>query len=113
MQPSEQPQHQNGHYQPQQNVPVETVQYGGRSNGVVNGESSDQQFCNNFDKNHSKRMLCTSVVDEQQVGRVKRHQPESEALNNPNNGKYQNPFLHNTYPFCHLLMIFFLHFSLR
>ncbi|CAN7020598.1 unnamed protein product [Brassica oleracea var. botrytis] len=86
MQPSEQPQHQNGHYQPQQNVPVETVQYGGRSNGVVNGESSDQQFCNNFDKNHSKRMLCTSVVDEQQVGRVKRHQPESEALNNPNNG---------------------------
>ncbi|RID67437.1 hypothetical protein BRARA_D02518 [Brassica rapa] len=73
-----QPQHQNGHYQPQPNVPVETL---------VNGESSDHQFCNNFDKNHSKRMLCTSVVDKQQeAGRVKRHQPESEALNNPNNG---------------------------
>ncbi|XP_033145574.1 uncharacterized protein LOC103865874 isoform X3 [Brassica rapa] len=77
-QPSEQPQNQNGHYQPQPNVPVETL---------VNGESSDHQFCNNFDKNHSKRMLCTSVVDKQQeAGRVKRHQPESEALNNPNNG---------------------------
>lgn len=66
-----QPQHQNGHYQqPQPNVPVETVQCGGRS----------KQFCNH----HSKRM-CTSVVDKQQV---KRHHPESEALNNADTVKY-------------------------
>ncbi|XP_018481108.1 uncharacterized protein LOC108852110 [Raphanus sativus] len=73
---AEQPQDLNGHYQPQQNVPVEeTLQRGGRSNGVVNGESND--------KSHSKRM-CTSRVH--QSGRVKRHHPEHEALNNPNSG---------------------------
>lgn len=56
-------------------------------------------------------MLCTSVVDKQQeAGRVKRHQPESEALNNPNNGKYQNPFLTMILS---SLNDFFLHFSLR
>ncbi|KAF8088352.1 hypothetical protein N665_0544s0002 [Sinapis alba] len=75
-------QHQNGHYEPQQNVSVETLQRGGRSNVLVNGESNDRQ--RNLEKSHSKRM-CTSV---DQSGRVKlkRHHPEPEALNNPNSG---------------------------
>ncbi|KAF8045913.1 hypothetical protein N665_4215s0004 [Sinapis alba] len=76
-------QHQNGHYQPQQNVSVETLQRGERSNVLVNGESNDRQ--RNLEKSHSKRM-CTSV---DQSGRVKlkRHHPEEpEALNNPNSG---------------------------
>ncbi|CAH8385379.1 unnamed protein product [Eruca vesicaria subsp. sativa] len=66
-----QPQHQNGHYQPQLNVPVETLQRG--------------DISNDFEQKQSKRM-CTSF-GQQQAGRVKRHCPaESEALNNPNTG---------------------------
>ncbi|KAL0740045.1 hypothetical protein Bca4012_081558 [Brassica carinata] len=73
----------NGHYQPQEKVPVETLQRGGRSNGVVNGESNGHhQFYNKLDKSRSKR-TCTNV---HQSGRVKRHNHEPEALNNADSG---------------------------
>lgn len=63
--------------------------------GVTHHHRPDSEALNNPAAQlvtQPKRM-CARV---DQSGRVKRHNPEPEALNNADTGKYINPFSHNT-----------------
>ena len=93
MHPNERQQHLNGQYQPhwqhQQQQQQQNLQVEG-SNGLANGEITDELLCNNFDITQSMQM--DTIVHQQQAGGVSPHHLESEALNNRDSGKQQNPF---------------------